>query len=168
MFSPGDARDLRVITQRGACGIDGLVSGAAGVADVAGRPVTLLLGDVSLLHDLHGLLTLRDREWPLVVVVLNNQGGRLFEQLPLAHLPEVRESFDRLFVTADLLDFHGIARMISLEYARAGSADDLRDALRAAHEGRQCILVEAAVDPDSAGVDRQTLIARVGSGGSPE
>jgi 2-succinyl-5-enolpyruvyl-6-hydroxy-3-cyclohexene-1-carboxylate synthase len=80
---PGD-RGLTVWSQRGANGIDGLVSGAAGAAAAAGRPTTLLLGDVSFAHDIGGLRTLRALPAPLTVVVLDNGGGRIFERLPIA------------------------------------------------------------------------------------
>ena len=85
-FCPSGTADVGVLSQRGANGIDGLVAGAAGSAAGAAddRPVTLLLGDISLLHDLGGLALGRGLDVPLVVVVLQNYGGRIFEQLPLA------------------------------------------------------------------------------------
>lgn len=84
-FCPGCSNDLAVLSQRGASGIDGFISGAAGAASVADRTVTVLVGDVGLLHDLGGLGLAARAKVPLVLVVIHNDGGRIFEQLPLAN-----------------------------------------------------------------------------------
>lgn len=86
---------MRVSGNRGASGIDGVVSAAAGFAAGLERPVTLLIGDVSFSHDSNGLLLLRDQNAlpPLVVVLVNNEGGGIFSFLPVASmLPEVRSN----------------------------------------------------------------------------
>ena len=69
-----------VCANRGASGIDGVVSSAAGYAAGLGRPVTLLIGDVSFQHDANGLLLLRERpgQPPVTVVVVNSDGGGIF------------------------------------------------------------------------------------------
>ena len=74
----------------------GVEAGAAGAASVLERPVTLLLGDLAFLHDLGGLATLRARRHPFVIVVVQNQGGRIFEELPIGtyHLRIRREFSD--------------------------------------------------------------------------
>ncbi|MGK7311133.1 MAG: 2-succinyl-5-enolpyruvyl-6-hydroxy-3-cyclohexene-1-carboxylic-acid synthase [Candidatus Longimicrobiales bacterium M2_2A_002] len=131
-FVPGGRRHLTVCFQRGANGIDGLVSGAAGAAAAAGRPTTLLVGDVSLVHDLGGLALLRALPAPLTVVVLNNRGGRIFERLPLA---------DRLddealapWLTPPDVSFQAAAGTFGLPYRRAEDAPSLEAALRALRE----------------------------------
>src|SRR6185295_6494041 len=83
-FCPSLPAGVRVLSQRGVSGIDGLLAGAAGAASVTELPVTLLVGDVSFLHDVGGLALARHARAPLVIVVINNDGGRIFEQLPLA------------------------------------------------------------------------------------
>ena len=75
--------DHPVITQRGAAGIDGLVASAAG-ATHAGRPVLLVLGDVSFAHDVGGLLAARTAVAPLAILVVDNRGGQIFAGLPVA------------------------------------------------------------------------------------
>jgi hypothetical protein len=84
-----DCADVVILSQRGANGIDGLVSGAAGSALGAAAPTLLLLGDVSLLHDLAGLdAVARSLRTPLVLAVIDNDGGRIFDQLPVHALYE--------------------------------------------------------------------------------
>ncbi|WP_437615111.1 2-succinyl-5-enolpyruvyl-6-hydroxy-3-cyclohexene-1-carboxylic-acid synthase [Sorangium sp. So ce834] len=148
-YCPPSARALRVLHQRGASGIDGLVSGAAGARAVADAPVTLLLGDLSLLHDLTGLLLAAraagDGGAPLVVVVVQNDGGRIFEHLPVARRGAAL--LDRCFTMPQHLDFAPAAAMFGLAYERAGTASGLAAALAAAHQRPGATLIEAVVPP---------------------
>jgi 2-succinyl-5-enolpyruvyl-6-hydroxy-3-cyclohexene-1-carboxylate synthase len=92
----------RTISNRGASGIDGLVSTALGVAS-AGRRTLALAGDLSLLHDIGGFVV--DAPGDVVFVVIDNGGGGLFDLLPQAdHAP----GFDRLFVTPHGLDLERV------------------------------------------------------------
>jgi 2-succinyl-5-enolpyruvyl-6-hydroxy-3-cyclohexene-1-carboxylate synthase len=84
---PPDSRPLTLLHQRGAAGIDGLVAGAAGARSVITPPLALLLGDVSLLHDVGGLAAAATVHGPLAIVVVHNDGGRIFERLPLGRDP---------------------------------------------------------------------------------
>lgn len=155
-FAAAGAADLAVLTQRGASGIDGLVSGAAGAASVADRPVTLLLGDVSLIHDLGGLAAVGAA--PLVIVAIHNDGGRIFEQLPIARraadLGARRGAADRdildWFVTPHGRTFAGAAALHGVEHRQVGTRAALVEALGAAYEVRGCTLIEARVPPRGA------------------
>jgi 2-succinyl-5-enolpyruvyl-6-hydroxy-3-cyclohexene-1-carboxylate synthase len=115
----GGGRDLTVITQRGAAGIDGLVASAAG-ATYAGKPVVLVLGDVSFAHDLGGLLATREARAPLAIVVVDNGGGRIFGGLPYAHAAP-RAAFERHFTTAPSLDPSAIAAALGVRAVTAPS-----------------------------------------------
>jgi 2-succinyl-5-enolpyruvyl-6-hydroxy-3-cyclohexene-1-carboxylate synthase len=128
-FLPVDARPLRVLANRGANGIDGVTSSALGAAFV-GRddPTVLLTGDLALLHDLGGLLVARTAAIPLVVVVLDNDGGGIFSFLPIAAHGEAVE-FERLFRTPHGLDLGRVAGLFDLGYTRADSPGALADAL---------------------------------------
>lgn len=109
-----------VFANRGASGIDGFVSTALGVA--AHRPRTLALaGDLSLLHDSNGFL--HDASIDLTMVVIDNQGGGLFDSLPQAtHAPD----YERLFVTPPHRSLGDLARFHGLRYAEAEDADGLQ------------------------------------------
>lgn len=99
---PGGSRSVRVLSQRGAAGIDGLIASAAG-ATRAGAPVLLVLGDVSFAHDLGGILAARAASAPLAVLVLDNGGGQIFAGLPVARA-NLGAAFEQHFVTAPGLD----------------------------------------------------------------
>jgi 2-succinyl-5-enolpyruvyl-6-hydroxy-3-cyclohexene-1-carboxylate synthase len=81
---PQSPKPLRFLANRGANGIDGVVSSAAGAALATGRPAWLLTGELALLHDVGGLLAARRAGADLHVVCLNNGGGAIFDFLPVA------------------------------------------------------------------------------------
>jgi 2-succinyl-5-enolpyruvyl-6-hydroxy-3-cyclohexene-1-carboxylate synthase len=83
-FFPQSPKRLRFLANRGANGIDGVVSSAAGAALAAGAPVWLLTGELALLHDVGGLLAARRAGAELHVVCLDNGGGGIFDFLPVA------------------------------------------------------------------------------------
>ena len=77
----GDA-DALFLCNRGANGIDGLVSAGIGAARASGRPTVIVTGDLGLLHDIGGLAALRDVSTPVRIVVIDNGGGGIFHFLP--------------------------------------------------------------------------------------
>ena len=98
-----------VAANRGASGIDGVLSTAAGFADGLGRKCTLVVGDVSFLHDVNGLNLLRTGTLspPLTVVLVNNNGGGIFNFLPISgDVPD--EQFRPLWTTPQHVDIAGM------------------------------------------------------------
>ena len=93
---------------RGASGIDGTLSIACGVAEAHGQAV-LLTGDLALLHDSHGWLWQRQLKGRLTVILINNGGGGIFEQLPIRTTPERALDFERLFAMPQQLDHLALA-----------------------------------------------------------
>ena len=93
---------------RGASGIDGTLSIACGVAEAHGQAV-LLTGDLALLHDSHGWLWQRQLKGRLTVILINNGGGGIFEQLPIRTTPEQALDFERLFAMPQQLDHLALA-----------------------------------------------------------
>ena len=111
----GGVRDqeLSVLGNRGASGIDGIVSTALGVAAGAHQPVVALLGDIALLHDGNGLLATREADARVVFVVVNNDGGGIFHFLPIR---EHEPHFTRLFATPHGLEPARLAALYDLPY----------------------------------------------------
>jgi 2-succinyl-5-enolpyruvyl-6-hydroxy-3-cyclohexene-1-carboxylate synthase len=151
-FLVGSGRRLRCFSNRGANGIDGLVSTAVGLA-IAGRaPTWAVLGDLALAHDVGGLANLAAAPEPLRLVVVDNGGGRIFELLPQSRQVE-RERFERLFITPSSLDFEQVAALFGLDYRLVSRPSDLILAPGAGHT-----LLHAVVEP-SGGVELRRRIA---------
>jgi 2-succinyl-5-enolpyruvyl-6-hydroxy-3-cyclohexene-1-carboxylate synthase len=165
LFVPAAARGITVWSQRGANGIDGLVSGAAGAAVASGRPTTLLLGDVSFAHDVGGLGAARDTlagesDASLAVVVLNNGGGRIFERLPMAAGLTETGAFDA-WLTPPGLDVGSAAAAYGVAFHRVATTDELREALgRHSGTGGVCV-VEVMIPPDGTTEHQRRLSRRL-------
>ncbi len=114
-FAVADGPPARVHANRGASGIDGCVATAAGLALAANGPVTAVLGDLAVLHDLNALNLLQGLEHPFALVVINNDGGGIFSFLPIAQHEHV---FEPYFATPHGLRFEDSARMFGLRYVR--------------------------------------------------
>ena len=112
---------LTVVSNRGANGIDGVVSTAVGVA-LSGIPTALLIGDVAFLHDTNGLLGLDARGVDLCIVVVDNDGGGIFSFLPQASALEPAQ-FEQLFGTPHGVDLAMLAHAHGLPVLEA--SDDL-------------------------------------------
>lgn len=115
--------DLRVISNRGANGIDGVVSTAVGAA-LTGAGTTLLIGDVAFLHDSNGLLGLAERDVDLTIVVLDNDGGGIFSFLP-QRTELAPDRFERLFGTPHGLDLVALARAYGVDAERVDRTEQL-------------------------------------------
>jgi 2-succinyl-5-enolpyruvyl-6-hydroxy-3-cyclohexene-1-carboxylate synthase len=124
-FFPARDDPPRVLSNRGANGIDGTVSTAFGVAASGARTV-VLAGDVALAHDMGGLLAARRLGLDLTIVLLNNDGGGIFHFLPVA-----REGadFEEHVATPHGLDFAHAAALYGFAYERVETPEALRAAL---------------------------------------
>ena len=111
---------MKVISNRGASGIDGSVSTALGAG--AAGPAVALVGDLALLHDQNGFLVAPRPD--LVLVVVNNDGGGIFSFLPQAGFPD---SFERLFGTPTGIDLARLADVYGLTHEHVEKASEIVD-----------------------------------------
>ncbi len=126
-FSYSEHR-IRIMGNRGANGIDGVVSSALGASAGAGQnePTVLVLGDLSFFHDLNGLLAARLHQLNLTIVLINNDGGGIFSFLPQAAYPE---HFEQLFGTPTGLDFRLAVQMYGGQFQKVDSWEQFRKAV---------------------------------------
>ena len=133
---------MPIAANRGASGIDGVLSSAAGYADGLQRKSTLVIGDVSFLHDSNGLNLLRTGSMSpaLTVVLINNSGGGIFNFLPIAgDVPE--DQFRPLWTTPQHVDIAGICRAQGIPHMRVSSLSDLEKSLKSSWSlNRHCVL----------------------------
>ena len=141
-FFPARPDPPRVLSNRGANGIDGTVSTAFGVA-AAGGPVALLIGDVALAHDVGGLLAARRLGLPLAIVLLDNGGGGIFDFLPVAG---EGEAYERHVATPHGLDFAHAATLYGLSHEPVATVAELRSALDRALAADRATLIHVRTD----------------------
>ena len=142
---PPDAVPLHVLHQRGVAGIDGGVAGAAGARSAGAAPLALLLGDTALLHDAGGLAAAAAVDGPLVIVVVHNDGGRIFERLPLGRDPAMAAVRERLFVAPHGRHFDGLAATWGMDHVFASTPAALQQALARGLSATRPLLIEARV-----------------------
>jgi 2-succinyl-5-enolpyruvyl-6-hydroxy-3-cyclohexene-1-carboxylate synthase len=153
----------RVLCNRGANGIDGTVSSAFGVAAACG-PVVLLIGDVALAHDIGGLLAAKRLGLKLTIVLLNNEGGGIFDFLPVANSSLARDSiakdlgsenssgnaeqdiYTRHIATPTGLDFAGAAALYGLGHEKIVDVAGFRAALERALAAPESGIVEVRTE----------------------
>lgn len=157
-FGVPRAPGVDAAANRGASGIDGNLAAAAGMAVAADRPVTALLGDLTLLHDLNSLAFLRDVESPFVLVVLNNDGGGIFHHLPIAAHDDV---FETCFGTPHGLTFASAASQFSIPYQRPADISGFATAYGAAKKTPGPTLIEVVLRRGDSHAQHQALTARL-------
>jgi 2-succinyl-5-enolpyruvyl-6-hydroxy-3-cyclohexene-1-carboxylate synthase len=153
-FVPPRQAELNVYANRGASGIDGLVSTTVGIAAAAEEPVVGVLGDLAFFHDMNGLLALRNERLPVGLVVLNNDGGGIFRTLPVRGF---EPAFTRFFLTPHGLDFRAVAGLYGLSFHRVGSVDAFRESFSRLRDSREPFILEVPV-PGEAGHRRRREI----------
>jgi 2-succinyl-5-enolpyruvyl-6-hydroxy-3-cyclohexene-1-carboxylate synthase len=145
-FLPAGDTDVLFLCNRGANGIDGLVSSGIGAAQASGRPTVVVTGDLGLLHDIGGLAALRDLSTAVRIVVINNDGGGIFHFLPQDEAMAPDE-FEALLGTPRGVDVAKAAEMFGIEHRRV---DDL---------GRLGTVLAAGTGLIEVPVDRQANVA---------
>lgn len=113
-------KEIEVYANRGANGIDGVVSTAIGMA--VHKNITLLIGDLAFYHDMNGLLMVKLNDIHLNIVLLNNDGGGIFSYLPQKSSADAY--FERLFGTPTGLNFEYTALLYDFTFKRFNTVTD--------------------------------------------
>ncbi len=156
------AAGVNVQHQRGAAGIDGLIAGAVGarLATPDQHAVVVLLGDVSAQHDVGSLALLRGVHAPLVVVVLDNGGGRIFEQLPVKRSIADAASFERLFLTPPAPFLGQAASAFGARFVRVSARAELGVAIEQALRAKAATVIEVVVPASVSAASRSEIERR--------
>ena len=151
------SKKISVASHHGVKGIDGTLAAAVGFADGLKEPTTLLIGDVAMLHDLNSLQLAANLSQPLVIIVVNDNGGSIFSYVSAKDIPQ----FSRYFLTPHGRDFSLAAEFCALPYARPSSLAELEREYRSAlaHEGAS--LIELSVSRDQTIEEFSTLFKEI-------
>ena len=145
-FMDASDKQLAVLANRGLNGIDGTVSTAIGTVFEYGR-TTLVTGDLTMLHDLNSLALQREfgkrgDGSGLTIVLLNNNGGAIFDMLPQSSDDDY---FERLFLTPQDVEFESAAAAFGVPYNRANDVEELEMAYRESLERPGISFIEVPV-----------------------
>ncbi|WP_300345273.1 2-succinyl-5-enolpyruvyl-6-hydroxy-3-cyclohexene-1-carboxylic-acid synthase [Nesterenkonia sp.] len=139
-----------IYAMRGLAGIDGNISAAAGISIGAGRRTTALVGDLTFLHDVNALLVpLTEQPPSLDVVVINDAGGAIFDQLEhgqVGRRPGWAEAVERLFGTPQTVDFEALADAYGHDYCFAEDLEELGEALQHPEDRVGIRIIEVRTD----------------------
>ncbi|MBK3496114.1 2-succinyl-5-enolpyruvyl-6-hydroxy-3-cyclohexene-1-carboxylic-acid synthase [Viridibacillus sp. YIM B01967] len=136
------SKDIKIFANRGTNGIDGVVSTAFGLQLARQRETYLLIGDLSFLHDVNGLIATRYQACNMTIVVMNNDGGGIFSYLAQA---KEEAHYEELFGTPSGLEFKDIAQMYGAEYKAVEAKEDFTKVLQAPKE-KPLRLIEVFTD----------------------
>lgn len=155
-FGPAHCVTLDILSQRGTSGIDGQIAGVLGAATVSEGPTTALIGDIGFLHDISALANAKLVQQPVVFVVINNAGGRIFEQLPIAKTG-LSESNWQHWTTPQSFDLKQICSGYNVDVHSCTSLSQLVPALKMAYESTGVTVLDVKVEPDSFTKESQVL-----------
>ena len=147
LYGKSSSKEILIGSNRGASGIDGIISSAIGFANGSLKICTLLIGDIAFMHDLNSLASINYLKKPLIAVVINNNGGGIFHFLPIV---KIKDIFEEYFATPHNLNFEGAAKTFKINYFSASANHDFKkiykDALRLAEEKGTSSIIEAFTD----------------------
>lgn len=143
LFADRRSAAVYVGANRGASGVDGTMATAAGFAAGLKRPVTLLIGDLAFLHDLNSLNYLSNAKYPVIAIVVNNNGGGIFSFLPIARFDQF---FEKYFVTPHDLTFEQAAGMYGLVYYHPKTRQEFLSCYQQALDSEKSIILEVTTD----------------------
>lgn len=136
---------IRIVSNRGVSGIEGNIATSVGFAEGLGLRVTAVIGDISFLHDLNSLLLMMQSRTPVILMVVNNAGGRIFERLPIRDYPEIINPY---MTTPHDMSFRLIAEQFRLPYVRIDEPGDLGEAYLRALQSSRSVLLEIILSPE--------------------
>lgn len=143
LYGKSSDKDIIIGTNRGVSGIDGIISSAIGFAAGCNKVCTLLIGDLAFIHDLNALATIKSVKVPLITVLINNNGGGIFDFLPISKFNDI---FEKYFITPHDLNFKNIAKTFNINYYSVFTNIDFskayKDALNIAKITSKSALIE--------------------------
>ena len=142
-FAQRTSKNIIIHSNRGASGIDGILSTSLGISKAVSQPVLLITGDMAFYYDLTALLTAKKYKIPLVVILINNNGGGIFGMLPVSKYGRIYKEY---FVCPHNLDFSTIIKGFGGKHRLIRSWKDLTLSLRKALDEKQFTVLEIRTD----------------------
>ncbi|MGA7721326.1 MAG: 2-succinyl-5-enolpyruvyl-6-hydroxy-3-cyclohexene-1-carboxylic-acid synthase [Ignavibacteriaceae bacterium] len=145
-FASLNEKEIIIYNNRGASGIDGITSTALGIVAANPKPTVLITGDLAFYYDLNGLLSAKNYNLPLVIVLINNNGGGIFEILPISNY---REIFNEYFRAAHNLEFKTFVKAFGGNYKLIKGWKDLNSSLYSTFKAKNFSVLEIKTNATS-------------------
>lgn len=142
-FAYKTEKDIAVYNNRGASGIDGIISTALGVSAESKKTTVLLTGDLAFYYDLNGLLAAKKYSLPLIVVLINNNGGGIFEVLPISKYKNI---FKEYFITPHSLEFSNFVKAYNGKYKLIKNWGNFKNSFKQALTNKTFSVLEIKTD----------------------
>jgi 2-succinyl-5-enolpyruvyl-6-hydroxy-3-cyclohexene-1-carboxylate synthase len=142
-FAPAADKNIIVYNNRGASGIDGIVSTALGIAAAGKSDTILLTGDSAFYYDINALLAAKKYKIKLIVLLINNNGGGIFEGLPVSGLGKV---FREYFTAPHNLNFSTLVKAFGGSYSLVKSRNNLKTEFNKALKRKEFSVLEVKTD----------------------
>ncbi len=159
-FSQQTEKTIILHSNRGASGIDGILSTSLGIQKASNKPAALITGDMAFYYDLTSLLTAEKYKIPLVVILINNNGGAIFGMLPVS---SYGKKFKDYFVNPHNLNFGSIVKGFNAEHRLIRDRDDLKKSMSAAFKEKKLTVLEIKTDMKSSIGMRTEYFKKAGS-----
>ena len=157
-FAAPATKSLNLFGNRGASGIDGIVSTALGISVTSDQPTILLIGDISFYHDLNGLLAVGQCGAKVIIVVLNNNGGGIFHRLPIHQFDP---PFTEQFITPHDLQFEHAAKLYGLDYTHVTTQEEFAIAFQNHLANDNASIIEVTTDAIADEQARQRIMQNI-------
>lgn len=142
-FASKKNKHINIFENRGASGIDGMISTALGIAKSTNRITYLLIGDLSFYHDLNSLLIAKEFEIPLKIILINNNGAAIFNHLPISDYNTI---FEKYFIASKKINFKDLVHAFHLNYRSVRNKKELNIALKYAKTVKSSVILEVKIN----------------------
>ncbi len=146
-----------VFVNRGASGIDGLISTSVGLSIGLEQDVLCLIGDLSSIHDLNSLHLLSRTNKKLIIIIFNNKSGAIFRHLPISE----NKHFEEYFLTPHNFDFENAAKMFKINYFNPSTIHDFEQMLINALNKENSSIIEIFTDSEKSHTMHNKLLNEV-------
>lgn len=152
LFGEFDGKEIYV--NRGAAGIDGIISSAIGLSVSTDKPGVLMIGDIAFLHDTNGLLLAKEVHKPLVIVLLNNGGGTIFRMLPVH---TIKNKYSKYFETPQNTKIAALCRAHNIDHTLVSRPEQIIPTFDKLIERNGVHVMECITGADESMTQRQSL-----------
>ncbi|MCE7735002.1 MAG: 2-succinyl-5-enolpyruvyl-6-hydroxy-3-cyclohexene-1-carboxylic-acid synthase [Candidatus Heimdallarchaeota archaeon] len=157
-FGFNSKNNIHIFGNRGASGIDGIVSTTSGIAYITKRPTLLIIGDLALFQDIQGLHNIKNLDINLTILVINNNGGGIFRRLPIS---KFEEPFELLFNTPIDLNIQTLAQFAKLPFNNLNKSQEINSEIKLGFEKCYKQIIEFQSDSNAFEKYRTDLIDHI-------